>query len=328
VAHATPRRRLSLDLHRNHRALFAVITLGFITLSIVVAVAPATWMQDRIAPLPGSSPPTPEERAGLAVYLAEGCAYCHTQQVRPLPEDKQFGRPSAPADYARLGPLDLWRQTPEVLGTERTGPDLSDIGHRQASATWHYLHLYEPRALVPVSVMPRFPWLFETKAKAESADVVVPVPAPYALAVGTIVATPAARHLIAYLLGLKQASLGTSAEPAPGTSATAADDIYKARCAGCHQATGAGVAGAFPPLARDPVVIATDPARHIAVVLNGLQGGSIGGVRYPGAMPPWADQLSDSEVAAVIDLERTSWGNRAPTVTAADVARARQRSTR
>jgi len=101
--------------------------------------------------------------------------------------------------------------------------------------------------------------------------------------------------------------------------------VYRARCAGCHQPNGAGVAGAFPSLVGDPVVAAANPDRHIAVVLRGLQGAAVAGVRYPGAMPGWASQLTDTEIAAVIGYERASWGNHGAPVTAADVARVRRR---
>jgi mono/diheme cytochrome c family protein len=98
--------------------------------------------------------------------------------------------------------------------------------------------------------------------------------------------------------------------------------VYTANCAACHGADGAGTPGAFPPLAGDPVVTANDPATHIGVVLKGLSGKAIHGTTYASQMPSFA-QLSDADVAAVIDHERTSWGNRAPTITPDIVKRAR-----
>jgi len=75
--------------------------------------------------------------------------------------------------------------------------------------------------------------------------------------------------------------------------------IYAANCAACHQATGKGVAGAFPPLDGSKVV--TGPAAgQVAIVLNGKPGT---------AMPPWT-QLSDTDLAAVITYTRNSWGNK------------------
>ena len=208
MAHATGAGAVNLDPHRNHWLLFGVASLAFVGLSVLIAVAPAIETERAVAPLPGSAPLTEDQRAGLTIYLAEGCPYCHTQQVRPLPQDKPFGRPSAPGDYARLAPLDAWRHTPAVLGTERTGPDLSDIGRRQPSATWQYMHLYQPRSLVASSVMPAFPWLFRVKPHADATDVTVPVPAKYVAGGGTVVPTPDAQHLVAYLLALEQVPLG------------------------------------------------------------------------------------------------------------------------
>ena len=115
------------------------------------------------------------------------------------------------------------------------------------------------------------------------------------------------------------------ASPATGDRAGAA--VYQANCSSCHQPNGSGVAGVFPPLAGDPVVIAEDPTRHIEIVLFGVQGEAIDGVDYAAPMPGWAAQLSDEEIAAVINHERTSWGNNAPVITAEDVAEVRRQRT-
>jgi mono/diheme cytochrome c family protein len=72
-------------------------------------------------------------------------------------------------------------------------------------------------------------------------------------------------------------------------------------------------------------VTARDPEEHMETVLFGKKGGAINGMRYQAEMPAWADQLSDEEVAAVINHERTSWGNNAPTVTAEAVAKVRRK---
>ena len=81
--------------------------------------------------------------------------------------------------------------------------------------------------------------------------------------------------------------------------------------------------GAFPPLKDNPVVLAADPSEHIRVILRGLHDKEIGGTKYAAPMPAFADQLKDEEIAAVASHERTSWGNQAPIVTAADVAKIR-----
>ncbi|MCG8590693.1 MAG: cytochrome c [Proteobacteria bacterium] len=116
-----------------------------------------------------------------------------------------------------------------------------------------------------------------------------------------------------------------TALPRAATS-PAADDTalgeqtYGNYCSACHQLSGDGVPGVFPPLRGDPVVLADDPTEHIRVILEGLQGRAIGGVMYAAAMPAFAAQLSDAEIAAVVNHERTNWGHEAPRVEAADVA--------
>jgi len=109
----------------------------------------------------------------------------------------------------------------------------------------------------------------------------------------------------------------------PASKANIGATLYRTSCASCHQGNGEGVPGAFPPLSDDPVVTAEDPTRHIEIILFGMQGKAIDGVEYSAAMPPFSEQLSDEEVAAIINHERTSWGNDAPTVTAEQVQKVR-----
>lgn len=97
------------------------------------------------------------------------------------------------------------------------------------------------------------------------------------------------------------------------------DQVYGNKCAACHQLSGEGVPGVFPALKGDSVVTATDPTEHVKIVLHGVSGKTIGGVAYASPMPPFAGQLSDEEVAAVVSHERTSWGHQAPIVKPADV---------
>jgi mono/diheme cytochrome c family protein len=98
------------------------------------------------------------------------------------------------------------------------------------------------------------------------------------------------------------------------------------RCAVCHQASGLGVAGAFPPLAGSEWATAENAAISIRVVLHGLQGPvTVKQHRFNGAMPAYGtgQAMSDAEVAAVLTYVRSSWGNKANAVTAAEVARER-----
>jgi mono/diheme cytochrome c family protein len=113
----------------------------------------------------------------------------------------------------------------------------------------------------------------------------------------------------------------------PAEAAPSGAAIYQDRCAICHESSGAGVPGAFPPLAQNPHVTAQDPSAAIATVLNGmLVNITVRGRRYVGGMPGWRDWLSDGDVAAVVTYIRTAWGNRASAVSAAQVARIRATS--
>jgi mono/diheme cytochrome c family protein len=115
-----------------------------------------------------------------------------------------------------------------------------------------------------------------------------------------------------------------SSAGAPGTAgppswAVLGEQVYGNKCAACHQLNGEGLPGVFPPLKASAVVTAPDPTEHIRTVLHGLSGKPIGGTTYAAAMPGFADQLSDEEVAAVLSYERSSWGNRATEVKPASV---------
>ncbi|HKU66245.1 MAG TPA: c-type cytochrome [Candidatus Baltobacteraceae bacterium] len=99
--------------------------------------------------------------------------------------------------------------------------------------------------------------------------------------------------------------------------------VYSQNCASCHGESGTGTPGVFPPLAGDPAVNGKDADAHVKIVLHGLSGKAIGGKTYAAQMPAFGSQLSDDQIAAVVDHERTSWGNNGPTVTPAQVTKDR-----
>lgn len=126
-------------------------------------------------------------------------------------------------------------------------------------------------------------------------------------------------------LGASAAAATPAPTAAAGGGANSADAargaaLYSANCAACHQANGEGLAGVFPPLVGDPLVVATDPTAHITTVLAGNHGSTINGVTYASPMPAFGELLNDAAIAAIINHERTSWGNAAPAVSANDVA--------
>ena len=98
-----------------------------------------------------------EAQQGAEHYRSLGCVYCHSQQVRPAgfggDIDRGWGkRRSVSRDYVHDRPV--------MLGTSRTGPDLTNIGERQSDYSWHYTHLYNPQITSKGSVMPPYPFLF------------------------------------------------------------------------------------------------------------------------------------------------------------------------
>lgn len=113
---------------------------------------------------------------------------------------------------------------------------------------------------------------------------------------------------------------------AGGTAKAGAPDgaqIYSQNCASCHGANGQGLAGAFPPLAGNPYVTG-DPRRVISTVDNGLHGAIVvEGHPFNSVMPAWKSTLKPADIAAVITYIRSSWGNKAPPVTEAQVKAAK-----
>lgn len=186
-------------IHRNHKVLVAYSTSMFALLSMLVAVLPAIQINKDFPPASVEQSYTELEQRGRDLYLAEGCATCHTQFVRNLAVDRNYGRGSIAKDYAK--------ESPPLLGTQRTGPDLANVGIRQPSETWNLIHLYNPRAVVPTSVMPSYPWYFkEIDADSGRADV-VPVPSSFLPESKAVVASKDAIALVRYLQTLKQAEI-------------------------------------------------------------------------------------------------------------------------
>lgn len=195
----------------------AMVALGVATAALVVL--PYLQVRD-ITPPEGLKPYTSAELRGRAVYVANGCVYCHTQQPRDRnlgpDQTRGWGRASVPGDY--------YYDKPHLLGSMRTGPDLFNIGARQPSKDWHLGHLYQPRAYTPGSIMPAYPYLFEVKDKAEPGDEVVKLPPGHGPFGQVVVALPEALDLVKYMQGLNhtypvlppapQAASGAAAAPA------------------------------------------------------------------------------------------------------------------
>lgn len=127
-------------------AIIAVASVGGI-----VEIAPLFTIEQTVEIPPDLRPHTPLELAGRQIYIREGCYACHSQMIRSLADEiDRYGPYSLAAESAWDRPM-LW-------GSKRTGPDLARLGGRY-SDDWHVAHLIDPRAVVPVSIMPAYPWL-------------------------------------------------------------------------------------------------------------------------------------------------------------------------
>ena len=244
---------------------------------------------------------TPVELRGRHVYIREGCWYCHSQYIRPVTgESLRWGPVSQTGEYAY--------DRPHLMSTRRIGPDLTRVGRKYGDG-WHVAHHWEPRNVVPDSIMPRFPWLYEpTKGEA-----------PPQL-------NDDGKALVAYIQRLgtsigdwregfvsTRVSTGMALNPSPETKEellTLGQSVYERRCIGCHGAKGDGngpSAVFLNPRPRDFTrgifkfrstpdkdSMPTD-ADLFLTVTHGLWGT---------AMPTW-QEISERERSAVIQYVKT-----------------------
>ena len=139
--------------------LMMVLIVVAISIGGLVEIVPLMYSADANEPAEGIEPYSPLRLAGRDVYVREGCYNCHSQMVRPFRSETE-----------RYGPFTTAGETvydrPFQFGSKRTGPDLARVGGRY-SDDWHRLHLIDPRALVPESNMPGYPWLLENTVDPE-----------------------------------------------------------------------------------------------------------------------------------------------------------------
>ena len=323
-----------MEFFDNHKKLFLSALGLFVLLTIFVAILPALNNQMDNAPLPNAEPMSADAHQGKLSYIANGCVACHTQQVRNVDMDKTWGsRPGIAADYAANTRIDFLRNTATLMGTERTGPDLTNIGTRQPSMAWNLLHLYQPRAVVKSSIMPAYPWLFEIKQTVGKDEVEVVVPDEFSKGInGKVVATKEAIQLVNYLQSLKQTPLPDGKLPMEflykkkevpvvvGGAAVAnlpdGGALYTQNCAACHQAHGEGLKGAFPPLKGSPIVLGDNLDLYVTIIMKGYDARA----EYAVMNSVGTDNnLTAEEVTAIINHERTSWGNGSKPVTLEEV---------
>lgn len=119
----------------------------------------------------------------------------------------------------------------------------------------------------------------------------------------------------------------SAAKPAAKPATAAAGEqlpdgkqVFSTTCAACHQATGEGVPGVYPPLAGSEWVNGDD-AKVVRILLHGVTGPiEVAGETFNSMMPPWGATLKDGDIAAVLTYVRSQWGNKGAPISAAKVA--------
>jgi len=154
--------------------LLVIGILVVVSIGGIIEIAPLFYLESTIEKVKGVRPYTPLELAGRNIYIREGCYNCHSQMVRPFRDElERYGHYSLAAESMYDHPFQ-W-------GSKRTGPDLARVGGKY-SDEWHRAHLIDPRALVPESVMPGYPFLAETPVRSHDiadhlkANVIIGVP--------------------------------------------------------------------------------------------------------------------------------------------------------
>jgi cytochrome c oxidase cbb3-type subunit II len=141
-------------LERNVTML-AILSLIVVSVGGLVQIVPLFYLENTIEEVEGVRPYSPLELAGRDVYIREGCYVCHSQMIRPMRDEfERYGHYSLAAESMYDHPFQ-W-------GSKRTGPDLARVGGRY-SDEWHVLHLIEPQALVPESIMPGYGFLMDRR---------------------------------------------------------------------------------------------------------------------------------------------------------------------
>jgi cbb3-type cytochrome c oxidase subunit II len=259
--------------------------LGFFLLSFVVlAVLPGRALAREIRQTAPSSMPelTASEARGRIIYGREGCAYCHTQQVRFVPADR--------ARWAQ--PTEAWEtryEYPQLWGTRRIGLDLARESGVHSN-DWQLVHLNDPRAVVAESNMPPFPWLFAGSSTHPTQE---------------------ALDLLAYIQSLGRprllAGYDSPAEPSRALNLQSGTDpalidhgtrLFRENCASCHGISGRGDGdGAAGLLPRPPnlTMMEYSEGRLSHILWNGVPGS---------AMPRW-NRLSAADLQAVAAYVRT-----------------------
>jgi cytochrome c oxidase cbb3-type subunit I/II len=134
-----------------------VISLVAVAIGGIIEMIPTFLIKENIPTIASVKPYTPLELEGRDIYVREGCYTCHSQMIRPFrSETERYG------DYSKAG--EFVYDHPFQWGSKRTGPDLARAGsgRNKKMDSWHYNHMADPTSMSPGSIMPRYPWLFNS----------------------------------------------------------------------------------------------------------------------------------------------------------------------
>lgn len=268
---------------------FKVIVIGgvivfFAVVLVAVFVPSLIWNPSRTVI---AHPYTPEQARGRELFYSNGCNYCHTQYVRA--EDTAMGPVSEGGNYVFDNPM--------ILGSERTGPDLSYVG-RKRSETWEIEHLKDPRQFSPLSIMPSFEfipvedlsaiaaYLFSLGDRVAQECMILP-PDVYAG-----ITDPIPYPLVKPNSDQPQ---GWATWEAAGLQE--GKELYVNYCLTCHGCAGNGLGSYAGTLAITPANYKQEPFRSMPDdqwfwhVSEGVPGT---------VMPPWSESLTEEQLWKVI----------------------------
>ena len=138
--------------------LMIICSILVVMFAGLVQIVPLFFQHSTTKPTAGVEPYDAIQLMGRDLYIREGCVGCHSQQIRMLRAEVQRYGPYSVAGESVFDHPFLW-------GSKRTGPDLARVGERY-SDDWHRIHLRNPRAVVPESNMPGYPWLAATPVQS------------------------------------------------------------------------------------------------------------------------------------------------------------------
>lgn len=289
----------------NYLIAAVFVALIFLTIIFVTAILPATTFQPE-ASVQGAYKYTLSEARGREIYKREGCVYCHTQFVRY--QDREMGEMVVAGDYAN--------QTPHLLGTERTGPDLSNVGGKYPDA-WHWAHHMQPRAVKPGSLMPSFSFLKdqemtdliaylqtlgrERELEARQRKAVKHEPAAGAHGSGP------ALNAITWLEAPQEMRdewqrISKNVDTDNSAIANSGRGIYMQNCAVCHGVTGRGNGPISSSMIKKPANL-TRPfyAAYSDALYYWRVKEGVAGTR----MPRWGRSLSEQQMAYLVAFIKT-----------------------